>query len=82
MRHGGEKRGNSTDRANRKRWLLATFGNGTSCDCRHCRQSLTAETLQADRIEPGGSYCHSNLQPSCRPCNLARSQSTTWAYAS
>lgn len=77
-RHGGEKRGNSTDRRRRKMWMLAHFGTGTSCDCVHCGASLTFATVEADRIAVGGSYCRSNIQPSCRKCNLERSNKTEW----
>lgn len=85
MRHGGEKRGNSTDRRNRKIWLLSR-GSGTIIDgawhlfggtghtvpCFHCDELLTFQTVEADRIEPGGSYARTNIVPSCRGCNLER----------
>ena len=81
MRAGGEKRGNCYDRAARKRWLLATFGDGTKAPCVHCAAMLTYETVEADRIIPGGRYSHDNVQPACRSCNLARSNDTSWTYA-
>jgi hypothetical protein len=48
-------------------------GNGTSVPCVFCAESLTYETVEADRKDCGGSYQRSNVQPACRPCNLARS---------
>jgi hypothetical protein len=80
MRSGGEKRGNSTDRARRKHWLLSTFGDGVTCPCTHCTVQLTYRTVEADRIIPGDSYRHENIQPSCRSCNLARSDKVEWVY--
>jgi 5-methylcytosine-specific restriction endonuclease McrA len=80
-RPGGEKRGNSHDRAARKRWMLAQpvwHGTGTECECVHCGSLLTFATVEADRIVPGGSYARSNVQPSCRPCNAARSNRLDW----
>jgi hypothetical protein len=72
MRFGGEKRGNTRDRYRRKTWMLETFGDGTTCPCTHCGRSLTRRTLEADRIVPGGSYRRTNIQPSCRRCNVGR----------
>jgi hypothetical protein len=77
-RPGGEKRGNNQDRKNRKLWLLRTYGNGETCACVHCTAVLTYETLEADRIVPGGSYRHENVQPSCAHCNKARSNNASW----
>lgn len=79
-RPGGEKRGNSRDRRARKFWMLATWGNGISCPCIHCQTLLTYETVEADRIVPGGSYRRENVQPSCRHCNASRSDDPTWTY--
>lgn len=78
MRSGGDKRGSAADRRARKRWLLATFGDGTRCRCVHCGGWLSYETVEADRIVPGGSYRRDNIQPACRDCNLDRSDDTTW----
>jgi hypothetical protein len=75
---GDDKRGNSTDRAARKAWMLNTFGDGTHVACVHCGVSLTSVTLQADRIVPGGTYRRSNIQPSCASDNRARSNNVTW----
>ncbi len=79
-RHGGEKRGNSYARRARKRWMLSAFGDGESCPCAHCRRPLTYVSVEADRIIPGGSYRHENVQPSCRDCNLARGTDAKWRY--
>lgn len=77
-RAGGDKRGSSQDRARRKIWMLspeAGFGgNGESVPCAlGCESVLTYTTVEADRKIPGGSYRRENIQPACRPCNLARS---------
>lgn len=78
MRAGGEKRGNSTDRRARKYWMLGTFGDGKSAPCVWCAMALTYETIEADRIIPGGSYRRDNVQPACRTCNLSRSNKVDW----
>ena len=77
-RHGGEKRGNSYARRARKWWMLATWGDGEKCPCVHCGDELEFQTVEADRIVPGGSYCRDNVQPACRKCNLSRSDKTDW----
>ena len=77
-RAGGEKRGNSKDRAARKLWMLATWGNGEKCPCVHCDAMLDYDTVEADRIVPGGSYRRDNVQPACRLCNLTRSNNAAW----
>lgn len=77
-RAGGEKRGNNIDRANRKVWLLVEFGNGEYARCVHCHTVLTYDTLEADRIIPGGSYRRDNVQPACRKCNASRSNNPNW----
>lgn len=76
MRPGGERRGNSYERRARKVWLLASFDRDLGPDrCRcwldlspGCLVELTFATVTADRIEPGGSYRHENIQPACAPC--------------
>lgn len=82
----GGKRGNSYDRRERKLWLLGAKysrkygmapygGNGTHVPCVHCGRLLDLATCEADRIVPGalgGTYVYSNVQPSCRMCNIAR----------
>lgn len=77
-----DRRGNSTDRRNRKHWMLSQAagfgGNGLQVPCVHCDETLTYETVEADRVEPGGSYRRSNVQPSCRPCNIERSNDPDW----
>lgn len=52
--------------------MLRTYGDGLTCDCTHCGLTLTYETVEADRIIPGGSYRRDNVQPSCAPCNKRR----------
>lgn len=78
MRSGGDRRGNTRNRAARKLWLLGTFGDGVTCDCAHCGRELTYDTVEADRIVPGGSYRRENLQPACRHCNASRGARTDW----
>ncbi len=78
MRAGGEKRGNSTDRKRRKIWMLLSFGDGKFTLCVHCTKELDYDSVEADRIVPGGSYRHENVQPSCSPCNKSRSNNTAW----
>ncbi len=73
-----DKRGNSADRRARKTFLLNAFGNGTTCACVHCGVTLTRETLEADRIVPGGTYRRDNVQPSCGPDNRARGNNASW----
>jgi hypothetical protein len=70
-RHGGDTRGNTTNRRRRKLWLLATFGDGERCSCSHCGIELVAATLTTDRVIPGhqgGRYVRGNIRPSCAPC--------------
>lgn len=81
MRPGGEKRGSAADRRARKLWMLATWGTGKTCPCVHCGKRLNYETVEADRIVPGGSYRRENVQPACRACNLARSNNLDWVGA-
>lgn len=77
-----DKRGNSYDKRARKLWILATFGDGKKCKCTHCGMTVTYETVESDRKVPGGSYEHKNIQPSCRPCNIARGDDVTWVHPS
>ena len=81
MRPGGEKRGNSTDRRNRKLWMLREFGDGVKAPCKHCGMMLDYCTIQADRIVPGGSYRRDNIQPACGTCNKQRSNNPEWRYS-
>lgn len=84
MRAGGDKRGSAATRRASKNWLLGAIrdpklgwapfgGDGTKVPCVFCRTSLTYATVERDRREAGGPYARWNLQPACRPCNLARS---------
>lgn len=78
MRNGGDKRGSAASRRVRKTWMLSPVagfgGNGETVKCAlGCETVLTFATVEADRIVPGGSYRRENVQPACRPCNLARS---------
>ncbi|MCO7195044.1 HNH endonuclease [Pseudonocardia sp. McavD-2-B] len=68
----GNARGNVQDRARRRAWLLATFGDGQTCPCHRCGLTLDDSTITVDRIVPGiegGTYRRSNIRPACGPCN-------------
>jgi 5-methylcytosine-specific restriction endonuclease McrA len=87
-RAGGERRGNSKDRAARRRFLIGFWGNGETCECVICGLTLEdhpreafvggvgpANHVEADKIVPhedGPGYIRTNIFPSCRECNLAR----------
>jgi hypothetical protein len=85
QRHGGEKRGNSYARRARKLWMLSIAagfgGDGVKVPCVHCGMMLDFNTVEADRIIPGGSYRRENVQPADRACNLSRSNDAAWTYA-
>lgn len=76
MRAGGDKRGSYRNRRQRKVWLLATFDRDLGPDRARCWLDLSPaclveldmRTITADRIDPGGSYRHENIQPACTPC--------------
>jgi len=88
-RAGGERRGNSKDRAARRRNLIRHWGNGSTVECAICGMELfdhpreafangvgPADHVEADKIVPhedGPGYRMSNVYPSCRGCNSARS---------
>lgn len=82
-RAGGEKRGNSKDRAARRAFLVAywalLFGR---CECVWCGMELhnhdtfdgQADYIEADRWEAGGTYGRRNIVPACRSCNARREE--------
>lgn len=82
-RNGGDKRGSAAARRARKMWFLSPVsgfgGNGVTVPCVHCAARLTFDLIEADRINPGGSYRRDNVQPSCRPCNISRSDKAEWS---
>lgn len=71
-----DKRGNANDRAVRRSWLLTEFDVDLGPGRARCHLKLSTEcervvdevTLSVDRIEMGGSYRRSNIQPACKPC--------------
>jgi hypothetical protein len=74
-----DPRGNSYSRRSRKEKMLAdpqyehnTEHNKPNVNCVHCGTMLTYHHLEQDRVEPGGPYRYTNVQPSCRGCNLDR----------
>ena len=78
------KKGSSYARRARKVWMLAHFGNGTTCACTHCGCELTYSTVEADRVVPGsrgGTYRRDNLQPSCTHDNRSRQDRLDWVPA-
>src|SRR6185437_8063130 len=90
MRAGGspgrtDPRGSAAARRARKNWMLSspqfkrTPGTeGHQVQCTHCSKPLTFDTVEADRIKPGGPYARHNVQPACRSCNLGRSNNEHW----
>lgn len=78
QRAGGDRRGSNKDRSDRKVWMISPIagfgGDGTKVPCSHCGCMLDYDTVEADRKEEGGSYRHSNIQPSCRSCNVRRNR--------
>lgn len=65
-------RGSVRDRAARRAFLLATFGDGTTAPCYRCALELVDATITVDRIVPGrdgGTYRRGNIRPACGPCN-------------
>lgn len=84
QRPGGDHRGSAASRRARKLWMLVQErwnGNGQECDCVHCGRRVNYQTVEADRIVPGGPYARWNVQPSCKPCNQARSNNVNWRFA-
>lgn len=67
-------RGNSRDRAARRRWLVTAWPSDVPgfCRCYRCGKRLDEDSVTADRIVPGaqgGRYVRSNLRPACAKCN-------------
>jgi hypothetical protein len=74
-RSSGGERPNSYQRRARKYFLLVKHGDGESCPCYFCGETLTFTTLTLDRKKPGirgGTYAKENLLPACMKCNCAR----------
>lgn len=86
MRPGGERRGNTRDRARRRVWLLSTFDPDLGPELARCHLgtsdmcsgTVDARTLTVDRIEPGGSYARDNIQPACRVCQNQQGALISW----
>lgn|GEM_PF-2191524 len=80
-----DKRGNNQDRKARKLWMLGTWDTDLppwQCRCVHCGTVLDYDTVQADRIKPGGSYRRTNVQPADGDCNRLRGNDATWVHPS
>lgn len=68
------RRGNSTERAHRRAWLVTVYGDGATVLCFHCGAPLGVATVSCDRIRPGvlgGTYARENIRPSCLDCNVS-----------
>jgi hypothetical protein len=67
-------RGNTVARAQRRAWLVTTYGDGLEVLCFHCGIRLTVVTVSCDRIRPGvdgGTYAQDNIRPACLDCNVS-----------
>lgn len=67
-------RGSTGQRRRRRRWLLATFGDGVTAPCAFgCGTELDDVTITVDRYPvpgcEGGGYTYGNIRPACQPCN-------------
>jgi hypothetical protein len=72
-------RGSSRDRARRRAFLLAKFGDGTTAPCQaeqhheECTGTVTDDTVSADRWPlagaDGGRYTRDNIRPVFWLCN-------------
>lgn len=67
-------RGSAASRRERKAWLLATFGDGTTAPCSFgCGATLDVTTITVDRYPvagvDGGRYIRGNIRPACADCN-------------
>lgn len=87
-RAGGERRGNSKDRAARRTFLIGYWGDGETAECVYCARTLRdhprtawvggvgpSDHIEADKIVPhenGPGYIRTNIVPACRACNVAR----------
>lgn len=92
--HKKDQRGSNKDRRRQKRWLLGALrdtrfrnynegwapygGDGVHVNCVHCGTKLDFDTLERDRIVPGGPYVYENIQPSCKDCNNQRGNNQNW----
>lgn len=69
------ERGNSKDRAARRRYLVRVYESDLGpgyCRCYRCGELLDEESLTVDRIIPGargGRYTRNNIRPACAKCN-------------
>lgn len=95
-RQGGERRGNTKDRAVRRRFLLNWWGDGETCQCVWCGRTVREvagtftdgachrQHVTADKIEPnedGPGYIRSNIVPACISCNHARGETPFEVFA-
>jgi hypothetical protein len=71
----GNARGNSTDRARRRAYLLQAYESNKgpcTCRCYRCGKVLDEKTVTVDRVVPGchgGRYVRNNIRPACGDCN-------------
>lgn len=69
-------RGNTRDRAARRRYLLRVYEADITghCRCYRCGALLCEVNITVDRIVPGaqgGKYVRTNIRPACGVCNSA-----------
>lgn len=88
-------KGNTADRAARRRNLLRHWGDGTACECVWCGRTLTDmgtaasgaghdDHVTADHVvchTDGGKYTMTNLVPACTTCNKSRGATPFATYA-
>jgi 5-methylcytosine-specific restriction endonuclease McrA len=81
--HNGGARPNAYQRRANRYFLLVTFGDGQTCPCVYCGDTLEYSTIEVDRVIPGakgGSYRRENIVPACFDCNRKRGDKSVWAF--
>lgn len=81
MVSNGNITGSSANRRVRRRWLLKTFGDGTTAPCSFgCGTMLVDDKTAPNHIwvdrypipgKDGGTYKRGNIRPACGPCSCA-----------
>lgn len=52
--------------------MIREWGDGEKVACVWCDAMLDVFTVQADRLDPDGTYRWDNIVPACGPCNRSR----------
>jgi hypothetical protein len=71
-RSNTNERGSSSDRRQRKMFLLNRDGDGEKAPCWECGTMVDFLTMIVDRIIPGhkgGTYRRNNIRVHCPPCS-------------